>query len=149
VEAPKTYVLRFTTRKKRSRDSVEAVYMYDHTGSRVFHAYCSRSALTNFIERLISSNMFNAQIERSRSGKTLRLVGSGAEDVFRRVAVFAGVAQCTRSSSKIIDAADIIAGLGEFEAVFWYTKILGEFERRGFWGVCRVAKSFRTLYRID
>jgi len=149
VEAPKTYVLRFTTRKRKSGGPVEAVHMYDRTGSRVFHARCSRSALMNFIERLISSNTFNAQVERSRSGKTLGLVGNGAEDLFRRIAVFAGVAQCTRSSSKILDAADVLAGLGEFEAVFWYTKILGEYERRGFWGVCRVARSFRTLYGID
>jgi len=149
MERPKAFTLRFTVRGGGRGRPVEVMHMYDSTGSKVFLARCSRSTLMSFIERLSATGAFNARIERSRSGRTIALLGDGAEDLFRRVVIFAGVAQCTRSPSKVLDAAEVLAGLGEFEVVFWYTKILGEYERRGFWGVCRVARSFRTLYRID
>jgi len=143
AEALKRFSVRFATKRKRGGERAEVAYMYDSMGSLAFRSYCERSSLVSFLERL------GAEFKRSRSGKTIYLEGEGAEEAFRRLLVFSAVRQCTRSPAKVLDVADAVAGLSEFEAVFWYTKLLSEYERRGYWGVCRVARAFRVLNRID
>lgn len=140
----KLVVLRFFTRRiGKHRRPVDVVHFHSSTSGKVFHARCERGVVSSFLERLDSTT------RRGRTGKTIYLEGARAEELFRRLIILAGCRECTQSQSKIPEIVEVVAGLGEFETIFWYSKILEEYERRGFWGVCRVAKSFRVLYRVD
>ena len=140
----KGIVLRFTTRRiGEQKKPAEMVHFYNSSGNRAFHARCGRAVVLSFIERV------NGEVRRSKTGKTIYLDGNRAEDILRRLIILTGCRQCIRSESKIAEIADVVAGLGEFGAIFWYSRMLEEYENRGYWGVCRVAKAFRVLYRID
>ena len=140
----RSLVLKFTFKKLRKRGNrVEVAHFYSSSGSKVFHARCERGVISSFIERV------NGKVKQSKTGKTIYLGGSRAEDIFRRLIILAGCRQCVRNEAKITELAEAIAGLGEFETIFWYNKMLEEYENRGYWGVCRVAKAFRVLYRVD
>lgn len=137
-------ILRFTTRKigKHGRP-MEIAHFYIFGGGKLFSARCEHGIVTSFLERS------NITIRRSRTGKTIYFENAESEEIFRKLVIFSGIRQCTRSPSKIVDIIEATSSLGEFETVFWYSKMIEEYEKRGFWGVCRVAKAFRTLYRID
>lgn len=138
----KRVVLRFSNRRiGKHRKSVEVVNFYSST--KIFHARCERGVISSFLERM------NGAVRRSRTGKTIYLEGAKAEGLLRKLIILASCRQCLRASLKIPEVMEVIAGLGEFETIFWYSKILEEYEKRGFWGVCRVAKAFRVLYRVD
>lgn len=143
-ENGKRVILRFSTRRVGNHGKlVELVHFYGPTGSKIFHARCERGVISSFLERA------NGFVRRSRTGKTIYLEGTRAEEFFRKLIILAGCKQCMRTASKILEVAEAVAGLGEFETIFWYSKMIEEFEKRGYWGVCRVAKAFRVLYRID
>jgi len=143
-ESKKRVVLRFSIRRiGEHRKPVEVIHFYSSTGGKVFLAHCERGVISGFLERT------NGSVGRSRTGKTIYLEGARAEELLRKLIILAGCRQCLRASSKISEVVEVIAGLGEFEAIFWYSKILEEYEKRGFWGVCGVAKAFRVLHRID
>jgi hypothetical protein len=143
-ESEKRIVLRFSARRVGERRKlVEVVHFYSLTGGKVFYARCERGVISSFLERI------NGVARRSRTGKTIYLEGARAEELFRKLIILTGCRQCTRSPSKIPEIAEVVAGLGEFETIFWYSKMLVEYEKKGFWGVCRVAKAFRVLHRID
>ena len=142
--AEKRIILRFTSKKVgKYGKPVDVVHFYSSRSGRVFHARCERGVVSSFLQRI------NGAARQSRTGKTIYLEGARAEELFRKLVILTGCRQCTRSRSKIPEIAEVVAGLGEFETIFWYSKILEEYEKRGFWGVCRVAKAFRVLYRID
>lgn len=146
--AGKRLVLRFTIRRiGRGKRPVEVAHFYSPYGGKVFHAYCERGVVSSFIERIIYT--FNSNVERSRTGKSIYLEGGKAEDIFRRLVILAGCTQSVRIRTKIVEVAESVAGLGEVETIFWYNKMLEEYEKRGYWGACRVAKAFRVIYRID
>ena len=134
--------LRFSARRmgKRGRRA-EVVHFYTPAG-KVFHARCERGIISSFIERV------DGDARWSRTRKTLYLEGARAEELLRKLVILAGCRQCTRDPSKIPEIIEMIIGLGEFELIFWYSKIIEEYEKKGFWGVCRVAKAFRALYGI-
>lgn len=137
-------VLRFSTRRKGYHGKpVEIVHFYSPVGGKVFHARCERGVILSFLERV------NESVRKSKTGKTIYLEGSGAEGLFRKLIILAGCKQCTRATSKILEVMEAVAGLGEFETIFWYSNMIKEYERSGYWGVCRVARAFRILYRID
>lgn len=140
----KRVVLRFSTRRiGRQKKPVEVVHFYSSANSKVFHARCERGVISSFLERM------GGVVSRSRTGKTMYLAGARAEGLFRKLIILAACRQCTRSQLKIPEIAEAVASLGEFETIFWYSRILEEYDERGFWGVCRAAKAFRILYRID
>ncbi len=143
-ESKKRVVLRFSIRKtEKHRKPIEVAHFYGSAGGKVFHAHCEHGVISSFLERM------NGAVSRSRTGKTIYLEGAKSEELLRKLIILAGCRQCLKASSKISEVAEAIAGLGEFEAIFWYSKILEEYEKRGFWGVCRVAKAFRVLHGID
>ncbi len=143
-ESEKYLIIRFSTRRAGSRrKSVEIAHFYTATGVKVFQARCEPEVISSFLERI------GWNVKRSSSGKTMYLEGAQAEDLFRKLVILAGCRQCSRVSSKILSIADAIVDLGEIETFFWYNKMVEEYERKGFWGVCRVAKAFKVLYRID
>lgn len=139
----KRVVLRFSTRRVGHRKPVGVIHFYSSTSGKVFHARCERGVVLSFLERV------NGVAKWSRTGKTMYLDATGAEELLRKLIILAGCRQCTRSHSKIPEIAEAVASLGEFETIFWYSKILEEYEKGGFWGVCRVAKAFRVLHRVD
>lgn len=144
----KRVVLRFSTRRiGRQKKPVEVVHFYSSANSKVFHARCERGVISSFLERM--GGVYGFAVERSRTGKTMYLAGARAEELFRKLIILAACRQCMRSRSEIPEIAEAVAGLGEFETIFWYSRILEEYDERGFWGVCRAAKAFRILYRID
>ena len=137
--------LQFRLRKsKKSGGLAEYVYFYDKVStSRIFHARCEKGVIISFIERM------NGHIRRSKTGKTLYIEGNEAEDLFRRLVILAGCRQCIRSENKVAEIAEIVARLGEFETLFWYSKTIERYESHGYLGVCRIARAFRALYGID
>jgi len=137
-------VLRFYVRRRGAQAKpVETVHFYSPRGGKIFHAICERGVITGFLERV------GVDVMRSKTGKTIYLEGDRSEELFRKLIILAGCRQCVKAPSKVLDIAGVVAGLGEFETLFWYTKVIEGYERRGFWGVCRVAKAFRVLYGID
>lgn len=150
MESVERVAIRFTRRRGRDGRMHEFMYIYNAGNTRIFHARCEHGVISSFLERInCGLDITDCEIGRSRSGRTIYIAGRRAKDLMMRVAIVAGVRQCTRSPSKVHDALDIVAGLGEFETIFWYSRVLEEYERRGFWGVCRAARAFRVLYRID
>ena len=145
VEAgEKRVVLRFSIRSiGKHRKPVEVVHFYSSTSGKVFHARCEQGVISSFLERI------NGAVRRSKTGKTIYLEGARAEELFRKLIILAGCRQCVRATSKILEIAEVVAGLGEFETIFWYSKMIEGYEKKGYWGVCRVAKAFRVLHRID
>lgn len=141
--AARSVLLKFTTRKMGSRGSAEVVHFYGPSRGRVFHARCDRGFLNSFLERV------GAEFEVSKTGRTIYIEGSKAEEVFRRLVILAGSRQCIKSSLKAADIASAVVALGEFETIFWFSKLLEEYEKSGYRGVCRVSKSFRVMYRVD
>lgn len=140
----KQLVIRFTTRKiGKQRRPVEIAYFYSTSGVKVFESRCEPGVIFSFLERI------GFEARRSKKGKTIYLEGSRGEEVFRKLVILAGCRQSLKKQLKILDVAEEVAGLGEFEAIFWYSKMIEEHERKGFWGVCRVARAFRILHRID
>jgi len=143
-EPGKRIILRFLTRKTgKAGKPAEFIYFYSEPGGRIFHARCERGVISSFLERL------GEVVGRSRTGKTLYLEGARAEDIARRLIILAACRQCMKKSSRILDVAEALMGISEFEAIFWHSKILDEYEKKGYWGVCRVARAFRVIHRID
>jgi len=136
--------LRFSMRKvgKYGR-LMEVSHFYSPGGGKVFHAYCGRGVVSSFLKRM------GKDVKKSRSGKTIYLEGNGAENAFMKLIILAGVRQCIRTNAKAHGIAEIVAGLGEFETIFWYSKMIEGYEKRGYWGVCRIARAFRAVYGID
>ncbi|MEM4003605.1 MAG: hypothetical protein QXM43_04815 [Desulfurococcaceae archaeon] len=63
----------------------------------------------------------------------------------RRLVVYLGVRQHMKNSANLIE---IVQNLSEIESLFWYSRFLEAYDRIGYWGVYRVAKAFRLLYRV-
>jgi len=143
-EVKRPITIRFTTRKMRKTGRrVEVANFYSSTSSRIFHARCERGVISGFLERI------NAPVRRSKTGKTIYLEGERAEELLRKLVILAGCRQSIKVASKMLEVAGVVASFGEFETIFWYSKMIEGYEKRGFWGVCRVARAFRTLYRTD
>ena len=137
--------LRFRWKKVKGSGGVaEYVYFYERMpGSSVFRARCEKGVITSFISRV------NGHVRRSRSGKTIYIDGNGAEDLYRRLMILAGCRQCVRSETRVAEIAGVVARLGEFETLFWYSRMVEAYEKEGYRGVCRVVRAFRTLYEVD
>lgn len=143
-EGGRKTILRFSTRRAGGRDRpAEVVHFYGPAGGKVFHARCERGVVSSFLERA------NGRAERSRTGRTLYLGGGRGEELFRKLIILAGCRQCVRSPSKALEVAEAVLDLGVFETIFWYNKMVEEYERESTLGVCRVARAFRILYGID
>jgi len=144
LSVDKQIILRFLTRKSERRGiSREIVYFYNSSWGKMFHALCERGVISSFLERV------GAKVRKSRTGKTLYLDGSSSEDIARRLIILAANRQCVKEASRIPDLANALTNISELEAVFWYSRIIDEYERNGYWGVCRVARAFRVIYRIN
>ncbi len=140
----KHITIRFTKRRRgKDKRYSEITHFYHSISGRIFHAKCEQGIIISFLER------FGNRVHRSKSGKTIHVEGDIAEDILKRLVILAGNRQCLRRPTKIPDIADVVISLGEFETMFWYSKIIEEYEKHGYWGVCRVVKAFRILYRIS
>ncbi len=137
-------VIRFTKRGvDRPGGPYEVVHIYLRGIGKIFHARCEKSLVANMLEVL------NGGVERSSTGKTFYLTGARAESVLRRLVVMMGCRQCVRDGSKILHIMEAVWEMDEYEALFWYSRMLDAYMERGLPGVCRVAKAFRLLHGID
>jgi len=128
---------------KRYRRSIEVARFFIGTGYTpkarpAFESRVSRDILVNALER------FNINFN-SRGRRIIELYN---EADFRRAVVFAGVRQILASSSSASDWIDIVRAMNDLEVLLWYTKFTYHHERTGYWGVYRVAKAIRTLYKL-
>lgn len=132
--------IRFLTRRN-------AVYFYSASRSALFKARCERDSVLRFIE-VASGSVRPGTLRLSKSGMTIYLQGQDADHLFRKALIYAAFRQCPGSLQRAQPLMYAVAGLGELESIFWYSKVLEAHEREGYWGVCRVARSFRDLYRV-
>ncbi|MCE4628069.1 MAG: hypothetical protein F7C34_02835 [Desulfurococcales archaeon] len=135
-------VLRFSVRRSGLSRPAEYLYVY-YGGRRVFSARCPRP----LVERLLEE--YDGFVARSRSGRTLYLVGRMAESVARRVIVLAAIASCTRDPTRLLGAVHAVAAMSELETMLWASKILEQHEQSGHQGVCRAARAIKTLHSLD
>lgn len=104
----------------------------------IFEAKISKDVALNVLEKL--------NMRFSSRGDDVLEIYSDAD--LRRIVVYTGVRQFVRDSTKARDWLEVIEAMGDLEVLFWYTKFLYSFERIGYWGVYRVAKSITTLYKL-
>jgi len=135
--------VRFSVRR-RGEEVYDVIHIFNGSRGKVFSARCERGLVSSFLERLSGLS-----VRRSSSGKTIYLDGEEALEAMRRLVILAGCRQCTRSTRKVVDLVEAVSSIGEYELLFWSSKMLEAYESRGFWGVCRAARAFRILHRID
>jgi len=117
-----------------------------------YEAGIPRSILSVRLRRDVTSDIistlgFNTNISWSRSGKTL-VLGEGGETLFRLLAILASLNHCSKKPIPTAILVGVFREMGEYAMLFWYSEITKRYEEEGVRGVCRVARAFRTLYRI-
>lgn len=136
-------VFGYKTVGKKNRRKVEVARFYLSEPVKgvkpFFEARAGKDQIIAFL------NILSVQYELL-GPSVIAVQGSDPDFYVRRAVVYAGLRQHIDSS--IHEIRELVARMSEVEAVFWYTKFLDAYENRGFWGVYRVAKSFRTLYRL-
>jgi hypothetical protein len=136
---------RITFRERRVKGRPwEYAYFYE-TG-------ISRSMLSVRLRRDIASDIigslgFNTSISWSKSGKTL-VLGEEGGTLFRLLAILASLNHCSKKPIPTAILVGVFREMGEYAMLFWYSEITKRYEWEGVRGVCRVARAFRTLYRI-
>jgi len=104
----------------------------------IFEARVSKDIILNVLEKL--------NMRFSSLGEDALEIYSDTD--FRKIVVYTGVRQFMKNSTKARDWLEVVEAMGDLEVLFWYTKFLYSFERIGYWGVYRVAKSITTLYKL-
>jgi hypothetical protein len=128
---------------KKYRKSIEVARFYvgvNHSlkAMPVFEARVSRDALLNALEEL--------DIKFTNRGDNVAELYSDAD--FRRATVFAGIRQFLTSPLKAREWVDLVNAMSDLEVLFWFTKFSYLHERSGYWGVYRIAKAVRILYKL-
>lgn len=129
--------------KKLKRKGKEIEYTFFDVGSR-FRCKCPFSKVHEYFEELNK----NFKIHHEVDDNILKLYGD-SERLVKKLVIFCSLCQCVKSKSVLRRSKGVIAELSYFEDTFWFSKILDNFERGGYWSVCRVVSSFRKLYRLD
>lgn len=81
-------------------------------------------------------------------GEFLTVSGSDADEKIRRLTVFSGVRQ-TVDEGLGKPLLELVASMNEVEVLFWFSRFINTYQNGGYWGVYRVAKSFKILYRVE
>lgn len=105
----------------------------------LFEARISKETVRLALER------FKADFEDKRD--FLIISGEDVDEKIRRLVVFSGTRQTVNASLGNL-LLETVASMGEIELLFWYSRFINAYERGNYWDVNRVAKSFKTLYRI-
>ncbi|MEM1982522.1 MAG: hypothetical protein QXZ63_02525 [Sulfolobales archaeon] len=127
---------------RKSRRRVDVSYMYLSEPVRgsnpIFEARVGKDYVKAFLSGIAAPyNLIGEDI--------LVLEGEDPDTYLRRLVVYSGVRQHINNS---VDLAGTVQGLNEVEVLFWYSRFLEAYEEVGYWGVYRVAKAFRLLYRV-
>jgi len=141
MENGKKITIKFSDR--RTDGKIKQVTHVYHAGIKVFQAYTDQTTLNSFLE------LIYYKPNKSKSGKTVYIDGENTDELLKRIVIFLGCKECTRSSVKVRHVMEAIAELNEIEALFWYSRIIELYKKKKYIGVCRVAKSFSLLYGID
>ena len=143
MERGLTRYLVFAKRRvgKKNKRVVDVVRVYPYmprVGAKpVFEARVGKEYVVAFLDALSIPHKPLAE-------DVVEVDGEDPDFHLRRVVIYAGVRQHLPDGRGL---AELVAKLSEIESVFWYSKFVEAFER-GYWEVYRVAKSFRTLYRL-
>ena len=80
-------------------------------------------------------------------GDFLILHGDDVDEKLRKLIIYSGVRQTVNSllGGKVLE---IVNYMGEVELLFWYSRFINAYDGGSYWDVYRVAKAFRTLYRV-
>lgn len=136
-------VFGYKTVGKKKRRRVEVVRFYMSEPVRgvkpFFEARVGKDQVIAFL------NSLSVQYEQL-GPSVIAIQGNDPDYHIRRAVIYAGLRQ--HINSGVHEIRELVAKMSEVEAVFWYTKFLDAYENNGFWGVYRVAKSFRTLYKL-
>jgi hypothetical protein len=125
-------------KKKRAVDVVRIYPYAPVAGVRpIFEAQVSREYVFAVMKSLSIPH-------EALSENVVEVAGEDPDFHLRRLVIYTGVRQHLPNGRAL---AELVAKLSEVESVFWYSKFVEAFER-GYWEVYRVAKSFRTLYRL-
>jgi len=100
--------------------------------------------LLDFLEYLNRDFKIYYEIEENE----VKLYGD-VERLVKKLVIFCSACQCARNRRTLRRTRELIPDLSYFEDMFWYTKIIENFEKGGYWKVCRVITSFRKLYGLD
>jgi hypothetical protein len=138
-------LISFGTRRvgKKYRRVVDVSRFYFSTSlapkaEPVFEARVARDVVLNALEEL--------RIPFIRRGDGIIEIYSDVD--FKKVVVFSGVRQFLGNGVRARSWLELIGTMSDLEILFWYTKFLYLYEKVGYWGVYRVAKSIWTLYRL-
>ena len=135
------------TRRRVGDKMVSVAHVYDGEGRKVFVAQCERHLLVEFIERMKMCGYIRSWL--SRSGNTIYIDGENARYAVRKIVIFLANAMCVKDQALLTDLMSVIHNLGMVEEFFWYAKIHEALEEDGYRGVCRVAKAFRVLHKLE
>lgn len=105
-----------------------------------------------FFEARIDRDVAKVALEHFKAkyddkGDFVILYGGDVDDKIRRMVVYSGVRQ-TVNSLRGRELMEVVNSMGELELLFWYSRFINAYGRGNYWDVYRVAKSFRTLYRL-
>ncbi|WP_276814997.1 hypothetical protein [Desulfurococcus amylolyticus] len=136
-------VFGYKTVGKKWRRRIEVSRFY-HSGpvrgvKPFFEARVGKGHIASFLDSI------SAQYKRI-SDNIIVVYGSDPDYYIRRTIVYTGIRQYIDPGA--YEIRELVAKMSEIETVFWYSKLIYAYENSGYWGVYRVAKSFRTLYRI-
>ena len=104
----------------------------------IFESRVSRDIIVNAMREL--------RIEFSSHRDQVITVHKSSD--LHKLVFFTGVRQFIGDPFKASEFIELAKAIGDLEALFWYTKFIVAYEKYGYWGVYRVAKSIRTLYRL-
>jgi hypothetical protein len=105
---------------------------------------CHRGAVKDLLKRL---DEFSFRVTESTN--TIYISGSDSKVVMRYVAILVGCMHCTKNPYKYEDLIYAVENLGSCEVLLWFTRMAEMYELKGYQGICRVAKAFKILYRVD
>ncbi|MEM1610943.1 MAG: hypothetical protein QXQ57_04770 [Sulfolobales archaeon] len=134
----------FSSKKvgKKIKRLVDVVRIYPYRpverGKPLFEARVGRDYVVAFLNALSAPyKIYN---------NVIIVEGEDPDYYVRRLVIYTGVKQFLEAVPR--ELMDIAVNASEIEAVFWYSKFVEAYENIGYWGVYRVAKALRTIYRL-
>lgn len=110
----------------------------------VIKGRCDRMIVINLLEQL-NRLSFRA----IKTDNAIYISGTDARTVMRYVTILVGCVHCTKDPYKYVDLMYEVAGLGECEALFWFSRMVEAYESERRQNMCRMAKAFKILHKID
>jgi hypothetical protein len=149
VKEPPYVKIEFRT-KVRDGEKYEIACVMERFGGSpytdVIKGRCDKWMVINLLDQL---NWLSFSFRATKTDNAIYISGSDAKVVMRYVAILVGFMHCTKDPYKYVDLMYEVAGLSEYESIFWFSRLVDLYERKGRQSICRAAKAFRILYKVD